>query len=354
MNNLDDYASFSQLDPQNMLGDIGSLPGQIQIAWELGRKLPLPAWKGIDHVLIAGMGGSAIGGDLVGASIVSRCSVPVYVHRDYGLPAWAMGTRTLVIASSYSGNTEETLTSFAAARESGCRILSITTGGELAKISREAGVPVWVFEHHGQPRAAVGYSFALLLSLFSRLNFIPDPSAELVDAVGEMRLQQESICPEVPVVHNPAKRMAGQLMGRWTAVFGSGLMAPVARRWKGQINELAKAWAQFEPLPEADHNTLAGSLNPPDLFGQGMVLFLTSPSDYPRNRLRSELTRKALMLEGLNTDFIQARGNTPLANLWTALHFGDYVAYYLAMAYGVDPTPIAALEDFKKELKAIT
>ena len=147
---------------------------------------------------------------------------------------------------------------------------------------------------------------------------------------------------------NPAKRYAGQLMGRWVTVVGSGLMSTVSRRWKGQVNEVAKAGANFEFIPEADHNTLAGTMNPEEtLNAHTMTIFLCSPSDHPRNRLRMDLTRKAFMLEGMNTDVIEARGHTPLAHMWTTILFGDYMAYYLAMAYGVDPTPIKALVDFK-------
>ena len=140
-------------------------------------------------------------------------------------------------------------------------------------------------------------------------------------------------------------------MGRWVTIMGSGLLSTVARRWKGQINEVAKAGANFEFLPEANHNTLAGTENPQEtLNAHTMTIFLCARSDHPRNHLRSDLTRKAFMLEGLNTDFIEARGDTPLAHIWTTILFGDYMAYYLAMAYGVDPTPIPALLDFKKAM----
>jgi glucose/mannose-6-phosphate isomerase len=165
-----------------------------------------------------------------------------------------------------------------------------------------------------------------------------------------MRIQQESLQKEVPVVRNPAKREAGQLIGRWVMVFGADVLAPVARRWKTQLNELAKAWAQFEALPEADHNALAGLMQPEQALSNTMALFLRARSYHPRNLLRVELTKQAYMLEGLNTDFIDAQGETPLAQQWTALHFGDYVAYYLAMLYETDPTPIAALEGFKRQL----
>jgi glucose/mannose-6-phosphate isomerase len=349
---LDNFNAFRQLDPQDMLGAIRGLPQQLQSAWELGNRLPLPEWKGIQRVLITGMGGSAIGADLLVAYTAPYCPVPVFVHRDYGLPAWASSKETLVIASSHSGNTEETLSSFEKATEERCPRLAVTTGGKLAKAAQETEAALWVFEHHGQPRSAVGYSFGLLLAVLVRLGLAPDPANELTGTITAMREQQAHLEADVPVVNNPAKRMAGQLIERFVTVMGAGILAPVARRWKGQISEVAKAWGQFEFLPEADHNTLAGILNPEELLSRLMVLFLRAPSDHPRNQLRNELTRKAFMLEGINTDFIDAQGDTPLAQLWTALHFGDYMAYYLAMSYGVDPTPVESIEGFKREMKA--
>jgi glucose/mannose-6-phosphate isomerase len=348
--NLDDLAAFKTLDTQDMLSHIESLPSQLQTAWELGLQKPLPAVTSIKQVLLAGMGGSAIGADLVAAFSAQRCRVPILVHRDYGLPAWAKGPQTLLVASSHSGDTEEALSAFEAGLTNGCSCLAIATGGDLAQAATFAGVALWTFEHSGQPRAAVGYSFGLLIAALARFDLLPNPAEELHLAVGAMRAQQEDIRPEIPAALNPAKRMAGQLVGRAVAVLGSGVLAPVARRWKCQINEIAKAWAQFELLPEADHNTLEGILNPEDYFSRMMVLFLRSPSDDPRNRLRSDLTRKTFMLEGLNTDFIDAQGKGPLSHLWTSLHLGDYVAYYLAMAYGVDPTPVHTIQHFKQQM----
>jgi len=350
--NLNDTTSFKQNDPQNMLADIDCLPDQLQTAWELGHEQPLPAWKDIDRVLVAGMGGSAIGADLLAAYVSPTCPVPLIVHRDYDLPAWANGPHTLVIAASHSGDTEETLSSFDRAARNGCLRLAITTGGKLAQAATQAGAPLWTFTHQGQPRAAVGFSFGLLLAAFTRLGLIADPSDELTGALVAMRAQQRSLQADVPVARNPAKRMAGQLFGRWVMVMGSGIMAPVSRRWKSQVNELAKAWAQFDYLPEADHNTIAGIACPEELLTKMMALFLRAPSDQPRNRLRADQTRQIFMMEGLNTDFYDAQGDSPLAHLWTALHFGDYQAYYLAMAYGADPTPIPPISELKKEMGA--
>ncbi len=290
--NLDDLDRFKQLDTLNMLGEVDNLPDQLASAYQLGLKQDLPNWKDIRQVVIAGMGGSAIGADLLASYCAPLALIPVSVHRDYGLPMYAHSADTLVICSSHSGNTEETLEAFETARRAGCRIIAVCTGGELAKRAKEH-----------------------------------------------------------PAAKNPAKRYAGQLMGRWVTIVGSGYLSVVARRWKGQINEVAKAGANFEFIPEADHNTLAGTMNPQEtLNAHTMTIFLCAFSDHPRNHLRLELTRKAFMLEGLNTDNIEARGHTPLAHMWSTILFGDYMAYYLAMAYGVDPTPIKALVDFKQAM----
>jgi glucose/mannose-6-phosphate isomerase len=349
--NLDDLTYFKKLDTLNMLAEIDGLPDQLQQAWDLGFTQPLPKLDEIRAIVISGMGGSAIGADLVAASVSSSIRVPIIVHRDYGLPAFAHGKQTLVICSSHSGNTEETLDSFESALQNECSVVAICTGGELAKRAGEKNIPVWRFSHNGQPRAAVGFSFGLLLSLFTRLNLIPDPSKDVAEAISAMKKSQEHLRADVPAATNPAKRYAGQLVGRWVTVMGAGILAPVARRWKGQMNEVAKAAANFEFLPEANHNTLAGTLNPAELLNtQTMTLFLSSPSDHPRNKLRSVFTRQIFMVEGMNTDAVDARGESTLAHMWTLILFGDYTAYYLAMAYGVDPTPVEALVAFKNSM----
>lgn len=349
--NLDDLQRFKELDTLNMLGEIDNLPNQLGYAYQLGMRLDLPDWKDIKQVVIAGMGGSAIGADLLASYSASLSRLPIVVHRDYGLPLFASGADTLVVCSSHSGNTEETLDAFAAALKAECRIMVVCTGGELAKRAKEKDIPVWTFDHAGQPRAAVGFSFGLLLAMFQRFGFIPDQTQEMEDALNAMKRVQQHLRADVVTAKNPAKRYAGQLMGRWVTIVGAGLLTTVARRWKGQLNEVAKAGANFEFLPEADHNTLAGTMNPQEtLNAHTMTLFLRAPSDHPRNRLRSDLTRKAFMLEGLNTDHVDGRGHTPLAHMWTLILFGDYMAYYLAMGYGVDPTPIKALVEFKEAM----
>ena len=172
--NLNDLDRFKQLDTQNLLGEIDNLPDQLAYAYQLGLKLPLPDWQDFKQVVIAGMGGSAIGADLLTSYCASLSPIPVSVHRDYDLPLFARGAETLVICSSHSGDTEETLAAFEAAHKAGCRVVAVCTGGELAKRARANDIPLWTFDHAGQPRAAVGFSFGLLLAMFQRLGFIPD------------------------------------------------------------------------------------------------------------------------------------------------------------------------------------
>lgn len=350
--NLNDTKRFKELDPQDMAGHINGLPEQLAAAWKLGQSLDLPAWKGIRQVLVAGMGGSAIGADLVAAYGEPALKAPLVTHRAYGLPAWAAAEETLVICSSHSGNTEETLSALEAAKAQGSRVLAISTGGALADAAAKAGYPVWKFDHSGQPRTAVGYSFGLLLAALTRLGLHPDASDEVADAVAAMQEQQQSLLPQVPDTQNSSKRMAGQFMGRWITIYGAGLLAPVARRWKTQINENAKAVASFELLPEADHNTLQGMAQPEGEFRATMAIFLRAKLNDERDERRAHLTRMAVMVEGQNTDTVEAQGDTRLANMWTALHYGDYTSYYLAMAYGVDPTPVPMLDELKEKMKS--
>jgi len=204
--NLDDLERFGRLDPAGMQAHIDGLPGQLASAWEMGRSLALSTGEPPRQAVLAGMGGSAIGADLAAAYAAQLAPIPIVVWRDYGLPAWARGPETLVVVSSHSGNTEETLTAYDAARAAQARLLAITTGGELARRASADGVDVWRFEHRGQPRAAVGFSCALSLAALHRLGVLADPAAELADTVAAMRAQQSNLHAEVPAAANPAKR----------------------------------------------------------------------------------------------------------------------------------------------------
>jgi glucose/mannose-6-phosphate isomerase len=347
---LDDLNRFNSLDSQDMNSQIFTLPQQLDDAWQKGMELPLPRIDGLEHIFISGMGTAALGADLLASYVAPTCLVPITVHRDYDLPAWVQGPKTLVIASSYSGNTEETLAALEQARAKNCRVLCMTTGGKLAQQARAGAIPLWQYDYAGQPRSAIGYAFGLLLAAVHRLGLHPDPTKELHNTLHAMRNQQTNLLPEVPVAFNPAKRMAGQLTGRVVSVFAAEPFTAVARRWKSQINEIAKTWGQFDLIPEANYNTVAGLNNPENALMQTMTLFLQGPANHARNALRLDLTREIFMTQGMNTDVIHARGETRLAQIWTLLHFGDYTSYYMAMMYGEDPAPVEVLTMLQNEL----
>ena len=348
--NLDDLAQLHDIDAQNYLRDVDELPDQVARAWDLARSYTLPpSRRVVRQVLLAGMGGSAIGGALAQAYAANVGRVPITVLRNASLPAWA-GPQTLVIACSHSGATEETLSASQAALTAGAPFLAITRGGPLAALAEAAGQPVWRFEHAGQPRAALGYSLMLILGALAGLGLIPDPAAQAAGAVAAMRAQQQQLRAEVPVSGNPAKRMAGQFMERIPLIVGAGLLAPVARRWKTQINEVAKAVAVFDELPEMDHNSVAGTLFPERLVEKYLALFLRSSLEHPRQARRAEVTREIFMTAGFNTDVVQAAGASPLAHMLTSLHYGDYTAFYLAICYDIDPSPVPQIDYLKEQL----
>ena len=348
--NLDDLAYFQSIDRAGMLAHIEGFPGQLQAAWALGQSLPLPDLAGVTQVVLAGVGGSVTGGALLAALTAQECRIPFTLCRDYDLPGWAAGPQTLVIGASHTGRHEEALSAFRGAASRGARLLALTTGGPLAGLAREAGGAIWEYAYAGPPRAALGYTFALPLALFCRAGWIPDKTAELTGALAALREQQKSLRAESPVTRNPAKRMAGQFMDRYVLLFGSGFMGAVARRWKTQVNENAKAWAQSEELPEMDYDSVVGVTHPEALVTKYMALFLESDYAGPRNQLRSRFTRELFMTSGFNTDVVRGVGPTPLAQLLTGLHYGDYVSYYLAMAYGVDPTPVEPIEAIRERM----
>jgi len=341
------------LDPENMLGYIDALADDLERAWQLGCTLEPVPFAGIEKIVISGMGGSAIGGDLLSAYLAKSCRVPIFSHRNYGLPGWAQGENTLVICSSHSGNTEETLSSFDAALERGCQVMALCTGGELRQRAERKGQPVWVFQHTGQPRTAIPYSFGMLLALVCRLGLARVEESELQETFSVLREGREQLSAAAELSVNPAIRLAGQLLNRNVVIFAAGELEVIARRWKTQINELAKAWAVFEGLPESNHNTLAGLEFPESLLERTSALFLRSGLDHPRNALRLTATQQAFMMAGTGVDAVHARGQSRLAQMWSLLQFGDYVSYYLALDYGVDPTPVDALTRLKASLAAV-
>ncbi len=349
--NLDDYARFDELDPSGMLKRIGELPQQCRTAWALaqGPELP-PVYDAVRHVVILGMGGSAIGGALLQGLVAGECAVPITVVRGYTLPAFVRGPETLVVGCSYSGNTEETLSALGEALERGTRPVVVTTGGKLAALAQERGIPQVRFDYQSQPRAALGYSFILLLGLLSRLGLVQDYSADLEEATRVMEEWQVEIGPGVPMARNAAKSLAGRLVDRLPVVYGAGFLAAVANRWKTQFNENSKHWAFFEVLPELNHNAVVGFGIPQAVRERAAVLMLRSNLDLPRVQVRWEVTRELLLRETVVAEVLQGRGVSKLAQMLSLIHFNDHVSFYLAMLNGVDPTPVETIVFLKRRL----
>lgn len=347
---LDNLDLYRAADPSGAHRRLLDLAGQCRAAWDIAMgwtppALPMPPRA----VVVAGMGGSAIGGDLLRGLAADQAAVPILVHRDYGLPAF-VGPHTLVLASSYSGNTEETISAAIEAQRRGAPMVVVATGGALAERAPGWGASLLRFTYPAQPREALGYSLLLLLGTLVRLDLLPDPTPDVQKAGAVLEAMRREIDLEVPRERNPAKGLAHWLFGAMPVIYGSGLMAPVARRWKGALNENSKSWAAYEELPEMDHNALSGTARPAAFVEKLRGIFLESALDHPRNRLRRELTRRLLEAAGMPCRTITARGDNPLAQVLSAVLWGDAASYYLAILYGVDPAKIAAITTLKEML----
>jgi len=347
---LDSPETWSAADPDDMLGRIRELPEQCENAWAtiMAMDLPLPS-REFRNVVVIGMGGSAIGGDLVRTLVWKEIQIPMIVNRDYDIPAF-VNEKTLAIASSYSGNTEETLSSLEQVQENGAVLVAISTGGELARRAQASNISTVPIKYDSQPRAALGHSLVLLLGVLQKANLIADKSGDVEEAVEVMRKLQAEISAEVPTAENPAKQLAIELQERLPIVYGAGYLSEVARRWKGQFNENAKNWSFFEVLPELNHNAVLGFQFPVELAQRLVVITLRSHLDHPRNRKRADVTHEMLEQRGVKCRTIESRGESPLAVMLSSIHFGDYVSYYLALLNGADPTTVDAISYLKKRL----
>src|SRR5579884_208424 len=344
---LDDLALLKRQDPGAMGDRIAELPNSIVKAWQAAQQFELPdGFRSASAVLITGMGGSAIGGDLVRSLAEAECPVPVIVQRGYDLPAFA-GGQTLVIAVSHSGGTEETLSQVREALRRGCKILAITSGGALAETK---GPCIFRFEYPSQPRAALGYLFIPLVSFFGQLGWLRDRSAEIEEAAAVLRELQPALAPESPAARNEAKQLAQAMAGRVPFVYGGGIMTEVAHRWKTQLNENSKAWAAYDTFPELNHNAVVGYERPTSILDHALVVLLETSHEHPRIGVRERVTRELLEMRGVSYKRVPARGQGALAQMLAAILTGDYASYYLAHLYEVDPTPVAAIDHLKQEL----
>lgn len=349
---LDNLDQMRAIDRDDMLSHLDALAQQFEDAWHHAQTLPLPDdYASVRQIVLCGMGGSAIGGDLTAALVSASSPASFTVQRGYDLPAYVTGPDTLVIGSSNSGNTEETLAATEEALTRGTRLLAVTTGGKLAEHAAAHNYPLWQFSYESPPRAALGWSFGILIGLVARLKLTPDLEADLQEAVAVMRNYQPQYAADSPTNANPAKQWAAQLTGCIPAVYGSGIFEPIARRWKGQFNENAKAWASYEAMPEGNHNAVCGIIHPAELMPHMAALFVHSPQfDHPRVALRYRYTRDIYEQNGIMTATFEPQGTSALAQMCHAILFGDYVSYYVAVANEADPTEIVPIIELKSKL----
>lgn len=347
---LDNFAAFEGLDASQMISYIQGLPDQLVEAWKLGETAIVPKLTGIDHVLICSTGSSAIAATMVKQYLEPICPIPITVWQDCDIPAWAKNNRSLVLVSGFTGEENELLASFAVGLTNDCQLVAVATGGRLIDEAKASKTPYLVFGFSGPSRAALGFEFVLPLVILYKAGLINSTEKEIVTASAIMKDLQPSLDIATPVVRNPAKRMAGQFLNRLVTIFASRSMNPVAARWKSQLHENAKAWAQVELITETRHSTAAGILNPDGLLTHMMAIFLQTPFDEAYDQAGLDAARRLFMVEGFNTDFYRADGKSFLENMWSAVQYGDFISYYLAIAYEMDPTPVPGVEEISSML----
>ena len=339
-------------DKDDMLDRIKELGKQFKDAWQIAKAANLPpAYADVRNVTLAGMGGSAIGGDLAAAILADELKVPMSVHRDYGLPAY-IGRDSLVIASSYSGNTEESLSAYGEAQKRGAKVLILTTGGKLAELGRAAGQPVVTFSYKAQPRAALGYSLGLVLGCLVKLGFVRELQSDVDAALADLAKIEERVHEGART--NDAKKMAIELHGRIIFAYGAGVMGVMARRVKGQWNENAKNWSAFDVMSELNHNAVVGFPHPPIAKEALTVLFLRSDRDNPRHKIRFDVTGELLDRAGVKHKTLKFAGSSMLSEVLQMTMFTDYVSFYIALLNGADPSEVKSIDYLKDRLAKAT
>jgi glucose/mannose-6-phosphate isomerase len=350
MINLDDRKIYSQYDPDNMLQHLHNFSGLCEQAWKISQSFVIPKdYLKINKIVILGMGGSAIGGDLVANLAMPESKIPILSCRDYNLPPF-VDADTLVIASSYSGLTEETLSAFEQAVKIPCKKLAITTGGKLKTLCESKGIPMINFDYKSSPRAALPFSFFILLGLLQNLNILKDKSGDVTRTILDLNALASKINEDVPVNQNKAKVMAQSLYGSLVLIYGAGLTSEVAHRWKTQINENAKNTAYFEIFPELNHNAIMGYRFPEEITHNTRVIILDSDLINARVKIRMQVTRKLLDEAGIKYEVLKAEGKSILSQMMTLILLGDYVSFYLALLNKADPTEIKSINYLKDTL----
>jgi glucose/mannose-6-phosphate isomerase len=339
------------LDRSDYLALLMDLPDQIDRARELAdAAVPKTGAGSISKIVVAGMGGSAIGGDLLRTYLLESLPVPFLVHRDYDLPPF-VDPGTLVFLSSYSGNTEETLSAAEAALRSKARVMAVASGGELARLAQRKGFPLIQLPGGLPPRAAIGYSFMALLGSLVRIGLVDERTAEVEETIGLLKEKRTLYGIQAKAPENLAKRLSVKLFGQFPVIYAwSRRYQAVALRWRGQLAEIAKQLCSHHLLPEMNHNELAGWQHPAEILSQTVVVLLRDDDEPERIGRRMDLTARSLASRAGGLVEARAEGRSLLARLFSLIYLGDWVSYYLAALNGVDPTPIERIEELKSRL----
>ncbi len=348
---LDRPQDFERADPSGMLGLVERFPEALESALASCRGQARGfrrAGRYVSSVIVAGMGGSAVAGLIAGGALRDALPVPFHVVQDYKLPAFAR-RETLVIVSSYSGATEETLSMFGDARERGCRVVGTTSGGPLKEMLSAEGLPCFDLPGGVQPRAALPHLMAPVLEALERTELAVTRS---------MAQEAVEVCRTVAAEckrgraerNNPAKRAARAMSQGMPSIYGAGVLRAPALRWRTQVNENAKVIAREDFLPDSNHNDInAWAFD--TRARSSCVILLRDPKGNRRNEQRMDMTRKFATEGGAASVFeVRARGEGPLARALSATLVGDFASVYLAYLRGVDPTPVEVIVRLKKEL----
>ena len=348
--NPDDMSSYGKLDPSGMLALLKDFPSQCRTAWRQAHEFKLPSdYRGIKKVVMAGMGGSAIAGDLL-QSIVEPEGIPVNIYRDYTIPP-ILDSSTLFIASSHSGNTEETLSAFSSSLQTMARVIVLTTGGKLAQEAKKHGIPTFIISARDYPpRYALGCSFLGMLGLIMRTCSLDIKNRDIEESFKFLESYSQQFGEEIQSSGNPAKNLALKAKGKVVVIYGAGITTHVARRWKTQFNENSKVWSFFETFPELNHNSIEGYYLPAEAKKDLLVLMLKSNLIHPRTQLRYEITRELLNKEGIPCEILHAEGKTPLSQILNLICLGDYVSYYLSILNDKNPAPVENVNYLKNKL----
>ena len=319
------------IDNSNYLGVLENFPKQCREALTLPKGSIISGE--ITSILVCGMGGSAIGGDLL-KSYLANTSIPVFVNRNYDIPKF-VDSYTLVFAVSYSGNTEETISCFKQAKEKKANVWAICSGGKLAEIAdKKILIPTGY-----QPRAAIGYLFFPMLGLLHNSNIISITDTELNEMLAVLRNVNE--------FKEKAQELAKKIRGKLPVIYSSELLAPVAYRWRTQINENAKLPALHHVFPEMDHNEINAFIN---MSRKNFIaIMLRDKKDHERIRKRMDIT-KEIIANRVDIEEIYTKGDYLLARMMYSIYLGDFVSYYLAIDNRTDPTPVDIIEQLKQEL----